>query len=200
MNHTMKSALGAAAASFALLAASAPADASVLVKKIVIKNGLPATDYVQVAELQAISGVTNVALASNGGIASATSSYPLAGSNPGMAIDGITGGDYYTDGVWASATAGSFEALTITFNNSYALSALNFYGRTDCCSNRDVFDYTLYDENDVVVGSGKVNATSGFATAALPEPATWAMMLMGFGMVGAGLRSRRKRAVRVTYA
>ncbi|MDB5582883.1 MAG: hypothetical protein JWR80_8059, partial [Bradyrhizobium sp.] len=96
--------------------------------------------------------------------------------------------------------AGSFEALTITFNNTYALSALNFYGRTDCCSNRDVFDYILYDANDVVVGSGKVNATSNFATVALPEPATWAMMLMGFGMVGFGLRSRRKQQVGVAYA
>jgi len=34
----------------------------------------------------------------------------------------------------------------------------------------------------------------------VPEPATWAMMLAGFGMVGFGLRSRRKQAVRVTYA
>lgn len=35
---------------------------------------------------------------------------------------------------------------------------------------------------------------------AVPEPATWAMMLLGFGLVGAGLRSRRKQSVRVTYA
>ena len=31
-----------------------------------------------------------------------------------------------------------------------------------------------------------------------PEPATWAMMVLGFGLVGAGLR--RKQAMRVTYA
>ena len=34
----------------------------------------------------------------------------------------------------------------------------------------------------------------------VPEPATWAMMLMGFGLVGFGLRNRRKQSVRVTYA
>ena len=39
-----------------------------------------------------------------------------------------------------------------------------------------------------------------FAAAAVPEPATWAMMLMGFGMVGAGVRSRGKSIVRLTYA
>ena len=33
----------------------------------------------------------------------------------------------------------------------------------------------------------------------VPEPATWAMMLLGFGMVGVGLRNR-KRAPKITYA
>ena len=32
------------------------------------------------------------------------------------------------------------------------------------------------------------------ATGAVPEPATWAMMLVGFGAMGASLRSRRQRA------
>ena len=36
-------------------------------------------------------------------------------------------------------------------------------------------------------------------TAAVPEPATWAMMLMGFGAVGYSMR-RRKTNVRVAYA
>jgi len=35
--------------------------------------------------------------------------------------------------------------------------------------------------------------------APVPEPATWGLMLLGFGMVGAGLRSRR-RSTTVTYA
>jgi hypothetical protein len=30
----------------------------------------------------------------------------------------------------------------------------------------------------------------------VPEPASWALMLGGFGMVGGALRSRRKVAVR----
>jgi hypothetical protein len=34
--------------------------------------------------------------------------------------------------------------------------------------------------------------------AAVPEPATWAMMIGGFGIVG--MMARRRRAVRVTYA
>jgi hypothetical protein len=47
--------------------------------------------------------------------------------------------------------------------------------------------------------------TSGVYSIALspepvPEPATWAMMLAGFGLVGFGLRCSRKQAVCVTYA
>lgn len=35
---------------------------------------------------------------------------------------------------------------------------------------------------------------------AVPEPATWAMMLAGFGMIGLGLRSRPKVTTSVAYA
>lgn len=35
---------------------------------------------------------------------------------------------------------------------------------------------------------------------ALPEPATWAMMMMGFGMIGFGLRRRSKVQTRVNFA
>lgn len=38
------------------------------------------------------------------------------------------------------------------------------------------------------------------ATAAVPETATWAMMIAGFGMVGFSLRSRRSTAPKVAYA
>lgn len=43
--------------------------------------------------------------------------------------------------------------------------------------------------------------TANFAvTAAVPEPATWAMMLIGFGAVGATMRRRRRTASRLLSA
>jgi hypothetical protein len=45
--------------------------------------------------------------------------------------------------------------------------------------------------------------TSGIGlpvTGIVPEPATWAMMILGFGMIGGALRSRKAQATRVTYA
>lgn len=57
---------------------------------------------------------------------------------------------------------------------------------------------------DFAVGNGGngYNYDSTFlsaSVASVPEPATWAMMLGGFGIAGATLR-RRRAAVRVTYA
>jgi hypothetical protein len=41
--------------------------------------------------------------------------------------------------------------------------------------------------------------TANFAVGAVPEPATWAMMLLGFGAVGYSMR-RRKATVQLGYA
>ena len=40
---------------------------------------------------------------------------------------------------------------------------------------------------------------SAAPTAAVPEPATWAMMLLGFGAIGFGMRRRRSDTVRVRF-
>lgn len=48
--------------------------------------------------------------------------------------------------------------------------------------------------------SGDNSGQISFNISAVPEPATWAMMLMGFGMIGFGLRTSRTKSVRVTYA
>lgn len=53
--------------------------------------------------------------------------------------------------------------------------------------------------SDVALSSSQL----GFFTdglSAVPEPATWATMLLGFGLIGAGMRYRRRHRVRVTYA
>ena len=44
--------------------------------------------------------------------------------------------------------------------------------------------------------SGTEVIASAAAIGAVPEPATWAMMILGFGAVGAGLRHRRSQVIR----
>ncbi len=47
------------------------------------------------------------------------------------------------------------------------------------------------------------NSTANIAldtASAVPEPGTWALMLLGFGAMGAAMRSRRRQTVSVRYA
>jgi PEP-CTERM motif len=43
-------------------------------------------------------------------------------------------------------------------------------------------------------------SASGVPFGLVPEPATWAMMILGFGLIGGALRSRKAQVARVTYA
>lgn len=49
-------------------------------------------------------------------------------------------------------------------------------------------------------GSGSYSGTLSFSPGPIPEPASWAMMLIGFGAVGSIVRRRRDDNVKVRYA
>jgi len=49
---------------------------------------------------------------------------------------------------------------------------------------------------DTATGAAFAARNTTDVATAVPEPATWAMMLMGFGAVGGALRSRRKATLR----
>ncbi len=62
-------------------------------------------------------------------------------------------------------------------------------------------NYNLYNRGGAIqlcgrTSSCQLTATSAFVTSAVPEPATWAMMIFGFGLAGFSLRRRQ----RVAYA
>lgn len=59
------------------------------------------------------------------------------------------------------------------FTSTTAFSSITLYGGAN--------NFTVFD--NVTLASA--------ATAAVPETATWLMMILGFGLIGAGLRSRR---------
>lgn len=56
------------------------------------------------------------------------------------------------------------------------------------------FDQITFVSNNVEYWSGLTVGIEGFA-GAVPEPATWAMLITGFGLVGAAARRRRRPAV-----
>jgi hypothetical protein len=170
-------------------------------KSIYVTSAFP--DYLQVAEVVAIQQGTgtDVALSSNGGTATAASNYGGSGG-PGAAIDGVYPSSFYDPGsIYHSAGSGAGEYLDVVLAASDTLSSLTIYGRTDCCSQRDKYNVTIFNAAGHSIFSGVVDGSlaNGQGTTVtfggVPEPASWALMLVGFGGLGFVARSRRKMAL-----
>jgi len=69
--------------------------------------------------------------------------------------------------------------------------------------NSYVFSNNTAAINDPVGGLIACNGCVSIKPAqasAVPEPAAWALMLVGFGAVGSAMRRRQSHAVKVSYA
>jgi hypothetical protein len=84
---------------------------------------------------------------------------------------------------------GAFKTLTF----SYTATAADA-GKALGIRFRSVYDAQETPIRQVLLDNVRMTAASDL-TAAVPEPATWAMMLVGFGMVGVSARRRRKVAM-----
>jgi len=129
------------------------------------------------------SGTDTLGLISVSGVSSSWVNVPFtlqvnftspAGTSPGSAL--------YSALVNGSVTSDGAGGAFFDFNNT----PLNFTynGGT----------FTLF-VNDLAVSSGATNTPlNGVirATAAVPEPATWGLMLLGFGGIGMAMRRRRR--------
>jgi len=186
------------AATLAAAAASA-AGAVTVIGATTIHITNTAVNYLQVAEVVASQFGTGIdkALTTQGGTATALTTYQPGVSDPINAIDGNTGGNYYTDHIYSSNFATS-DYLDVTLAAPTTLSSLTLYGRTDCCSGRDLYTVSISNAAGTVLYSGNLDATGvthsatvAFdAPSAVPEPASWAMLLAGFGLVGVAARRR----------
>ena len=56
-----------------------------------------------------------------------------------------------------------------------------------------IFNLGTFNLTSIVSGSSTLRISQAAVPSAVPEPATWAMMLVGFGMVGAATRYRRRK-------
>lgn len=103
---------------------------------------------------------------------------------PGSATIGFATGDIFAD-------------LNIT---GTSLGFTQFVSSADLFSlvgNRPVFNLGTFNLTSIVSGSSTLRISA--ATAAVPEPATWGMMVLGFGALGGALR-RRRTGARVRFA
>ena len=183
--------------------AAGPAAAVTVVDATRIEVTSAVGDFIQIAELFAfeLDTLDNVASAAEGGTASATSTGyggPAGGAIDGNASSGY-GGHFYHSG-------GGGDTLTIFLGRTATLDSLRIVGRSDCCHNRDAWNVKIFDAADTVLFLGLLDARGNSTTfdavaqfddptpspGGIPEPSTWAMMILGFGTAGAAMRSRRR--------
>lgn len=91
---------------------------------------------------------------------------------------------FFIDGVAVASAVPLTSAIQFYgVKSSTAFSSLRIESDSGCCAETYNLD----------------NARFALATAPVPEPATWAMMIFGFGMIGGALRSRQRRTVRFAH-
>jgi hypothetical protein len=157
------------------------------VKSIEIKNAIG--EWLQVAEVDAFN-MGNIDVASSGkAVASAPDWWDIS-TQPIKAIDGITAGNYSAGQIFHEGDPRTGDTLTITFNDVQELFSFRIFGRTDCCSNRDVYDITFLDFKGGMLHSiDDLQATATQNHTAyvelpntnqqIPEPASLALLALG---------------------
>jgi hypothetical protein len=171
------------------------------VSEIKITNSI--NNWLQVAEVIAIETGTgdDLALTTAGATGSSSGNYGPSGSGhseEAFAIDGDTSGNWYNDEIYHSIAIVP-AWLSISLSTASELDQLILYGRTDCCSNRDIYDVELFDVNGTLlytVSNQSANNNSHSVainlpdTSSVPEPST--LLLMGLGAVGLSIRRKFK--------
>lgn len=143
--------------------------------------------------------------ADNGGSTALSQTWDLADLQ-GFTIQAGTYSASYSK-VWMYPSTGNFVT-----DGAGAVTHAEFYGTDDFSSNVDNFgawvadtvfgdaSFTDYNGHTNTINAGGFNDASKWTVAAagdvggVPEPATWALMISGFGMAGSALRRRAKVA------
>lgn len=138
---------------------------------------------------------------------------PLVGSGT-LTTDGVTVQRNGRDAQMITGISGIYNGSMISglasvtgSDNFYYLTGMFVSGNglgftTAAGTNANLFDsvgrYRINTTNPFQ--SGFVTATSSAVAAAVPEPATWLMMILGFGGIGFAIRRRSKVRTTVSYA
>lgn len=103
----------------------------------------------------------------------------------------------------AALSATDLDISSVVVNGLSAIKTFSTDGLSEFFNISDV-PITFGAVNNIVVtglsrGNGSYGGNATFIPSAVPEPATWGLMVLGFGLVGAGVRSRR-RSHKLTFS
>ena len=138
---------------------------------------------------------------SNVDIKASVLSWAVSGGKPKSSVDSNDAGAALTRLRLSTDSAGSITRWNILGSAHLVLIAdrkLQFYFDSTSAPHESLAWMTISRDQNTG-GAVSVSTAGSFvrlaAGAGVPEPATWAMMLMGFGAVGLGLRRRAPMAV-----
>lgn len=135
--------------------------------------------------LSALDGNNNVSFYQGGNLL-----FTYRASDAAAFINGLPGRAQYF---------GNPNAAFLGQNRNEPYSFLNFYARGGTRFDQVVFSQGAsggYESDNHTVGRwSRMSGTIIGGNMAVPEPATWAMLVIGFGMVGASIRRRRNVVV-----
>lgn len=92
---------------------------------------------------------------------------------------------------YLTVSAGGESATFLDTINTWTQETFTFHG-----TGSDTLTIAAQtDPGNWFVDDVSVNGPAVASPGAVPEPASWAMMIVGFGMIGAGVRYQRRRTV-----
>lgn len=106
------------------------------------------------------------------------------------------GDDILSTGFFVLSDIGKLSSLFSSMSGGSLAYTLNDVDPTD-----NFYDFTQGVDGGLInVGTGPVVTPPSPPSGAVPEPATWAMMLVGFGALGVAMRKQRKPNLAVKFA
>jgi PEP-CTERM motif len=115
--------------------------------------------------------------------------FATAADDSGQPIGTLIGQDFGLPVFNGHSSA--FGSLVGRIGGVYQTLGANFSGPAWNTGTLELFYWDSFSDDNAG------NITFDISTAAVPEPASWALMIMGFGLVGSGMRRRR---ISLTYA
>lgn len=195
----MKNALFATAVAVAAVAMPAAASAATLVVDVTGSRSFAAFgsagNEVEFYNVGANSRITGISYSVN-----------ITAFSPSYLSEAVLsfGNTALTDGVDLSPGFEQNNAGTASFSGSANLVDLGLDFAVGADGILRLEYYESFNDSgispDAIWNSGTVTFTYETIGNAVPEPATWALLILGFGVIGGTLRSHAKRRLNVSYS